>query len=47
MTWGIGHALMEETLRDTKVGAWVNANLAEAHVPVNADVPEIDIIMVP
>ncbi len=47
MVWGVGHALMEETLRDTRVGAWVNANLAEAHVPTNADAPEIDIIMVP
>ncbi len=47
MIWGVGHALMEETLRDPQVGAWVNANLAEAHVPVNADAPEIDIIMVP
>ncbi len=47
MVWGVGHALMEGSFRDTRVGAWVNANLAEAHVPVNADAPEIDIIMVP
>ena len=47
MVWGVGHALMEESLRDTRVGAWVNANLAEAHVPTNADTPEINVIMVP
>lgn len=47
MVWGIGHALMEESLRDLHAGAWVNANLAEAHVPTNADTPEIDIVMVP
>ena len=47
MIWGVGHALMEESLRDPHIGAWVNANLAEAHVPVHADAPEIDIITVP
>ena len=47
MVWGVGHALMEETLRDIHVGAWVNANLAEAHVPTNADAPGIEVIMVP
>ncbi len=46
MVWGVGHALMEESLRDPHLGAWVNANLAEAHVPTNADAPEIDVIMV-
>ena len=47
MVWGVGHALMEESLRDLRTGAWVNANLAEAHVPTNADAPEIDILMIP
>ena len=47
MVWGVGHALMEESLRDVHVGAWVNANLAEAHVPTNADAPEINILMIP
>ena len=47
MVWGVGHALLEESVRDTHVGAWVNANLAEAHVPTNADAPEIDVLMVP
>ncbi len=47
MVWGVGHALLEESLRDPRLGAWVNANLAEAHVPTNADAPEIDVLIVP
>ena len=47
MIWGVGHALMEESLRDPRNGAWVNANLAEAHVPVNADAPEVNVLMIP
>ncbi len=46
MVWGIGHALMEETVRDCRTGTWVNSNLGEAHVPVNADVPELEAILV-
>jgi len=40
---GIGAALGEETLVDGDTGRVVNANLAEYHVPVHADVPRIDI----
>jgi len=40
---GIGMALMEETLTDPVLGRVVNPNLAEYHVPVNADIPKIDI----
>jgi xanthine dehydrogenase YagR molybdenum-binding subunit len=40
---GIGAALGEETLVDHTTGRIVNANLAEYHVPVHADVPRIDI----
>ena len=43
VTMGIGMALMEATLPDENVGRVVNANLAEYHVPVNADAPEFDI----
>src|SRR6266571_6828024 len=35
---GIGMALHEETLTDHKFGRIVNANIAEYHVPVNADI---------
>lgn len=41
---GIGMALMEETLFDERKGRIMNPSLAEYHVPVNLDVPHIDII---
>jgi xanthine dehydrogenase YagR molybdenum-binding subunit len=44
--WGIGMALMEETHIDPHMGRYVNADLAEYHVPVNADVGAIDVIFV-
>ncbi len=44
--WGIGMALHEETLIDHKFGRIMNANIAEYHVPVNADVPDIEVIFV-
>jgi xanthine dehydrogenase YagR molybdenum-binding subunit len=42
MTMGIGMALLEETLLDSRLGAYVNHDLAMYHVPVNADVDEIE-----
>lgn len=39
---GIGMALMEETQRDARTARIMNPSLAEYHVPVNADVPEIE-----
>lgn len=41
---GIGMALTEETFFDERNGRIMNASLAEYHVPVNADVPHIEII---
>jgi xanthine dehydrogenase YagR molybdenum-binding subunit len=41
---GIGMALTEETIFDDRTGRIVNATLAESHVPVQADVPHIDIV---
>jgi xanthine dehydrogenase YagR molybdenum-binding subunit len=41
---GIGMALTEETLFDERRGRIMNPSLAEYHVPVNLDVPYIDII---
>src|SRR5262249_43706886 len=38
VVWGIGMALHEETLIDHRFGRVINANIAEYHVPVNADV---------
>jgi xanthine dehydrogenase YagR molybdenum-binding subunit len=41
---GIGMALTEETMFDDRTGRIVNATLAEYHLPVQADVPHIDIV---
>jgi len=46
VVWGIGMALHEETLVDHNFGRVMNANIAEYHVPVNADVQDIKIIFV-
>jgi xanthine dehydrogenase YagR molybdenum-binding subunit len=40
---GIGAALSEETLVDPRTGRIMNAGLGEYHVPVQADVPRIDV----
>ena len=41
---GLGLALMEETQFDERKGRVMNPSLAEYHVPVHLDVPEIDVI---
>src|SRR5215213_391153 len=46
VVWGIGMALHEETLVDHSFGRIMNANIAEYHVPVNADVHDIKVIFV-
>ena len=46
VVWGIGVALHEETLIDHKFGRIMNANIAEYHIPVNADVHDIKVIFV-
>lgn len=43
---GLGMALMEETIRDPRSGAITNNSLADYHVPVNADIPPIDVAFV-
>jgi xanthine dehydrogenase YagR molybdenum-binding subunit len=43
---GIGMALHEETLIDNRFGRFMTHNLADYHVPVNADVHAIDVIFV-
>jgi xanthine dehydrogenase YagR molybdenum-binding subunit len=47
VVWGIGMALTEETEIDHRYGRIMNANLAGYHVPVNADIQEVDTIFVP
>ena len=44
MIFGIGSALTEELVHDLRDGHIVNHNLAEYHVPVNLDVPQIDAV---
>ncbi|MEH2068962.1 MAG: xanthine dehydrogenase family protein molybdopterin-binding subunit [Nostoc sp.] len=40
--WGIGMALLEQSVVDANLGRIVNSNLAEYLVPTNADIPPID-----
>jgi xanthine dehydrogenase YagR molybdenum-binding subunit len=46
VVWGIGMALEEETAIDQPLGRFINHNLAEYHIPVSADVHDIDVIFV-
>jgi xanthine dehydrogenase YagR molybdenum-binding subunit len=46
MIWGMSFALHEEALVDRRSGRIINANLAEYHVPVNADVPSMEALMI-
>jgi xanthine dehydrogenase YagR molybdenum-binding subunit len=46
IVWGVGIALYEETHIDPVFGRTVNENLAEYHVPVNADIGTIDVSVV-
>ncbi len=41
---GIGMALLEETMFDERRGRIMNPSLAEYHVPVNLDVPRIEVV---
>lgn len=43
---GIGMALMEEVVIDHRYGKIVNNNFADYHVPVNADIPQIEALFV-
>jgi xanthine dehydrogenase YagR molybdenum-binding subunit len=45
MTWGVSAALHEEAVVDPRSGAFVNRDLAEYLVPVHADIPQIDAIL--
>ena len=40
---GIGAALMEQTVRDPNLARYTNASLADYHVPVNADIPDMTV----
>lgn len=46
MIWGVGSVLHEATEIDTRHARFVNTDLGEYHVPVNADVPQVEAIMI-
>jgi xanthine dehydrogenase YagR molybdenum-binding subunit len=43
---GIGMALMEDAVIDHRFGRIINNNLADYHVPVHADIPNIEVVFV-
>jgi xanthine dehydrogenase YagR molybdenum-binding subunit len=45
--WGLSSALHEKTEIDQRAARYVNDNLADYLIPVNADVPSVEIIIVP
>ena len=47
MIWGISSALHEATEIDERFARYVNDNLADYQIPVNADIAEVDVILVP
>jgi xanthine dehydrogenase YagR molybdenum-binding subunit len=47
MIFGIGAGLMEKTVADPRTGRVMTKDLADYHVPVNRDVPDLEIILVP
>jgi xanthine dehydrogenase YagR molybdenum-binding subunit len=46
MIWGVSFALHEKAVVDHRSGRTLNANLGEYHIPVNADVPSLEAILV-
>jgi xanthine dehydrogenase YagR molybdenum-binding subunit len=47
MIFGIGAALTEDMIHDSRTGQLVIRDLAEYHVPVNADVPQLQVVFLP
>jgi xanthine dehydrogenase YagR molybdenum-binding subunit len=46
MIWGVSFALHERAVVDHRSGRVINANLAEYHIPVNADVPSLEAFLI-
>ena len=46
MIWGVSFALHERAIVDARSGRILNANLAEYHIPVNADVPSLEALLI-
>lgn len=47
MVWGVGTALHEEAAIDARFGFFANHDIAEYHVPVHADIPDIEVVLLP
>jgi xanthine dehydrogenase YagR molybdenum-binding subunit len=45
MIWGLGSALHEDAVLDPRLGAFVTQDLVHYHVPVHADVPQVEAIL--
>ena len=45
--WGLSSALFEATEIDLKSARYINKNLADYLIPVNADTPSVEILMIP
>jgi xanthine dehydrogenase YagR molybdenum-binding subunit len=46
MIWGVSFALHEQAIMDPRSGRPVNGNFAEYHIPVNADIPSVEAILI-
>ena len=44
MIWGVGSALFEDAVVDTRFGTFVNHDLAEYHLPSHADIPAVEAV---
>jgi xanthine dehydrogenase YagR molybdenum-binding subunit len=47
MIWGMEMALMEATEMDRRRARYTNDNFADYLIAVNADVPEVQVLMIP
>ena len=45
MIWGLSAALLEDAVLDTRSGAFVNRDLASYLVPVHADIPPVEAVL--
>ncbi|MBS2036873.1 xanthine dehydrogenase family protein molybdopterin-binding subunit [bacterium] len=46
MVWGISSALHEKSELDLELGRFINHNLAEYHIPVQADIRHLEVVFV-
>jgi xanthine dehydrogenase YagR molybdenum-binding subunit len=46
MIWGVSFALHEQAVTDRRSGRILNADLGDYHIPVNADVPSLEALLI-